>query len=353
MMRNMIHIGNNIVRAVRAVIGESLPAGWTVQDAQAPKGAPANADAYLRMTSPDRVVGILLVEVKTWIEPRDVGPLVGRLPEVAEVGLLVAAPFLSPAVRERLREAGVSYVDLAGNARIVMAKPGIFVLTHGADINPDRSERPSRSLKGPKAGRVVRALVDSARPPGVRELAERAAVNPGYVSRVLALLDREALIVREGRGRIASVDWQRLLRRWAQDAPLSSRGRQVTCLEPRGLAELERKLKKLSTRYVLTASSAAARFAPLAPARLAVAYSDDVERAIEELGLRTTDAGANVVLIEPVDDGVYAGSTVHGGLRYVAASQCAADLLTSPGRGPSEADELITWMAAHEEMWRG
>jgi len=38
---------------------------------------------------------------------------------------------------------------------------------------------------------------------------------------------------------------------------------------------------------------------------------------------------------------------------YVAPSQAAADLLTSPGRGPSEAEALIAWMAANEAAWRG
>jgi hypothetical protein len=88
----------------------------------------------------------------------------------------------------------LSYFDLTGNIRLEMPTPGLYIRTQGADVNPNREERPSRSLRGAKAGRVVRALVDSASAPGVRALAERASVDPGYVSRVLTLLDREALI---------------------------------------------------------------------------------------------------------------------------------------------------------------
>jgi hypothetical protein len=40
------------------------------------------------------------------------------------------------------------------------------------------------------------------------------------------------------------------------------------------------------------------------------------------------------------------------GVRYVAPSQAAVDLLTSPGRGPSEGQELLSWMEAHERDWR-
>jgi hypothetical protein len=41
------------------------------------------------------------------------------------------------------------------------------------------------------------------------------------------------------------------------------------------------------------------------------------------------------------------------GIRYAAVSQVLADLLTSPGRGPAEAEELPVWIAEHEEAWRG
>jgi hypothetical protein len=61
--------------------------------------------------------------------------------------------------------------------------------------NPATS--PARSLKGAKAGRIVRALIDRSKPPGVRELASLAQIDAGYVSRVLALLDTEALITRD------------------------------------------------------------------------------------------------------------------------------------------------------------
>ena len=40
------------------------------------------------------------------------------------------------------------------------------------------------------------------------------------------------------------------------------------------------------------------------------------------------------------------------GVWYAAPSQVAADLLTSPGRGPAEGEELIQWMQANEEAWR-
>ena len=59
------------------------------------------------------------------------------------------------------------------------------------------------------------------------------------------------------------------------------------------------------------------------------------------------------MLIEPEDDGVFAGSMLRNGLSVVAVSQAVADLLTSLGRGPAEAEALIAWMRENERVWRG
>ena len=131
-------------------------------------------------------------------------------------------------------------------------------------------------------------------------------MTPGYVSRVLTHLDSEALVTRVGHGRLASVDWPALLRRWAQDAPLESRGDVLSFLEPRGLPALVARLPQSKERYAVTAGLAAAAFAPIAPPRLAVIWMHDAAESAAHLGLRPAPAGANVLLIEPSDDGALA-----------------------------------------------
>jgi hypothetical protein len=54
-----------------------------------------------------------------------------------------------------------------------------------------------------------------------------------------------------------------------------------------------------------------------------------------------------------VDQGVFEGASQSAGIWYAAPIQAAIDLLTSPGRGPTEGEELVTWMQANEEVWRG
>ena len=115
---------------------------------------------------------------------------------------------------------------------------------------------------------------------------------------------------------------------------------------------LLRKLQRVSWTYAVTGSLAAVQVAPVAPSRLAVLYVQDSEVAADNLGLRRAESGANVLLVEPFDGVVFERTTNRDGVIYAALSQVAADLLTSPGRGPQEAQELLRWMEKNEDDWR-
>jgi hypothetical protein len=285
------------------------------------------------------------------LEPKDVLTLQSSSRQDLK-GTLVTAQFLSPRTRQLLREAGASYADASGNMRVVVDRPGIFIEAEGAQKDPEREPRSLASLKGPAAARVVRALCDVRPPYGVRKLAEIAETAPASASRVVALLVREALIERGPREEIREVDWAGLLQRWAQDYQFLSSNDVVTFLDPRGLPALVEKLRSLKLRAVVTGSLAAVRRAPAASPRLAAVYVDDPERAAQALALRPAESGANVMLVRALDPVVFARTWVEDGVSYAAVSQVAADLLTSPGRGPSEGQELIAWMKKNTDAWR-
>lgn len=69
-------------------------------------------------------------------------------------------------------------------------------------------------------------------------------------------------------------------------------------------------------------------------------------------GLRRPEAGANVLLVEPFDSVVFDPTWDRNSITYATLTQVAADLLTSPGRGPAEAEELIRWAEQDEHVWR-
>jgi hypothetical protein len=355
-MRNILDLDNRLISRAIDELGARLPAEWRTEVEFEPAGTDRAFDALVRLWASDGTSGTLILEAKNRIEPRDVSTIADRLAALVRLGdgevPVLVAPFLSARTRERLEKRGVGYADLTGNVRVALDSPALFVLTRGAERDPRREERPARTLKGAKAARIVRALCDFTPPVGVRELAEKARTDPGYVSRVFALLEREDLIQRETRGPVTSVDWQGLIRRWTEDYSLFGSNRIGSYLEPRGLNSLLRKLSNPDFRYAVTGSLGSASIAPVAPARLAVIFVDDMEDAAEHLALRQAEVGANVILAEPFDPIVYERYRELDGITYVAPSQNAADLLTSPGRGPSEAEDLMEWMARNEDAWR-
>jgi len=342
-------LASELLTILDEALEDCLPAAWHV-DMRLPQEF--GAAALLTISAPDGSAARVAVVTKRRVDPRDVPQLLEQHhPYGTADALLVAAPFLGQRTRERLRTAGVGYMDATGNLRLELTRPVAVIALHGTSASPWRETRPLHSLKGPTAGRVVRALCDFRTPFGIRELAERSQTSPATVSRVVALLDREALVTRGGRGTVAGVVWPALLRRWTQDYALITSNTTRAFLEPRGLEALLHKLAAADLRHAVTGSLAAAGVAPLAPTRLAILYVDDIAAAATSLQLRHTESGANVLLARPYDTVVYDRTTRRDGIHYAALTQVVADLLTSPGRGPAEGEELLHWMERNDHVW--
>ena len=261
--------------------------------------------------------------------------------------------FLTERTRNLLAEAGFSYADATGNIRIDVANPALFLVLEGATTNPNPPDKTLRSLRGAGAASVVRALIDFRPPYTLRDLALRAELPLGTASRTVNFLIDEALVFRDDeRGPIKRVDWPNLLRRWARDYAMLETNRAQFYLDPRGpLAFLER-VRGLSMSYALTGSLAVPSEAQVAEPALAAVYVPNERRAARELELVNVAGAGNVVLLEAPDNDPFRRLGEVRGYPRVPLSQVAADLLTSPGRGPVEADALIEWMAAHEPAWR-
>lgn len=337
------------LRTIERLITDALPPGWTLQTRREQKDRGADAEWTVRAPGGD--AALFAVEVKRSLLGRQIDEVLAQLGR-APGRPLVAAPFLSPTLRDTLAGRGVSYADATGNVRLIADRPGLFVERQGARKNPRPTHDALRSLRGRAAGRAVRALIDFRPPYGVRDLAKRASVPLGSLSRTLELLDREGLVTRGDHGDVVALDWEGTIRRWTQDYDFGKSNRVAYYLDPRSLPAVEQKLADTKWPYAITGASAAQRFAPIAPARQIAVYVDDSDRAADRLNLRPAETGANVVLAEPYDPVVFERTTTRNRLCVVAASQLAADLLTGPGREPSEGNELLSWMRTTEDDWR-
>jgi hypothetical protein len=80
-------------------------------------------------------------------------------------------------------------------------------------------------------------------------------------------------------------------------------------------------------------------------------YINHVDTAVRFLDVRETDLGANLLIAEPFDTVVFDRTDTVDGLRLVAPSHAACDLLTASGRMPSAGEELLNWVPARSSLW--
>lgn len=334
-----------------------LAPDWSVRRTRLPQQRLWEPDMVLEIRAPGGIRGRLAVAVQPRLYPRDVisqRPLWRSLAE--RMPVLILTSVLTPRTREVLDEAKLSYADAVGALRLVMSQPAVSIehWTGTTRRRPPPERRELQGLRTAAAGRGVRALCDLRPPYGVRQFATRAGLSPATASRLFDLLDREALIERDSpRSPVRKVNWAGLLRRWADDYSFAKSNRVEAVLEPRGLPSLLRRLAAYPAAYAVTGSQAAYRLNPIAPTRLGMLFVHDARRAMKELELRPTDAGANVLLAEPFDGVVFERTQLADGVTYAAPSQVVADLLNGPGRAPQEAEALLAWMVGHERAWRG
>ena len=344
-----------------------LPENWTAERrsqsiatiATSDVTGPQQVDATIQVRAPNATFTTIAVEAKRSFLPRDVERLLPSLTRqlrslAGNIPVLVVAPWLSGRTQELLETEGINFLDLTGNALIRLENPAVYIRSTGKARNPEPEPRSLARVRGPKAARLGRLLADVRPPYGVREIASAAELTPGYVSRLLDALDREALVERSRKGEVESVDVPGLLRRWAESYDVLKSNEDRRFIAPAGAAAALERLANapMQARVAITGSFAAVRLSPVAAPALLLAYSEQIDEAVAALDLLPADEGANVVLLRPFDRVVWDRTTTEDGLTYVAPSQVAVDCLTGTGRMPAEGDALVTWMVENEPRWR-
>lgn len=328
-------------------IARYLPPDWTLDLQDLP--GDAVSDAIVRITAPDGSRAEVALEFKASLPPSVAGPALLQLARSPLRDHLLVAPYISPQTQRYLRERGAFYLDLSGNAHWTLRSPAVHV---SSTSQKPRSEKRTtgRTLRGAKAGRLIRELCEARAPFTVSSLARELSIDYGNVSRYLDLLGRDALVVRNPRGPVTSVHWEGVLRRWSEDY---RRPRAEPYFDPRGLEHFHRSVASSGMAYALTGVVAAAAYAPYTVVKTTSCYCDDLDDLARRLGLMPGDQHANVMLLRPFDSVVYSRTKEAGSNIIVSPAQAAIDLLAGRGRELDQAEELIRWMKANEDLWRG
>lgn len=278
-------------------------------------------------------------------------PYRGRLGYVP----LVVVPAMGTTGEEICARAAVSWMDLAGNARVTA--PGLRVWVEGRK-NPVRQRRPRFNPYAPKASRIPRALLlEPARAWTQSDLVAHTELDKGLVSNVVRQLERDGHVVRgEVTGVIGVADPNLLLDAWGEVYTFARHEVRYGTIAARSGPDLLRRLVEaladVPVRCAATGLAAAAQLAPFAEYRTVTCYVDDLPSTavLGDLGFREGARGSNLWLTIPNDVGVFDGARVVAGVPCVSAVQCYLDLASQPERAPDAARELrarcLTWDAA-------
>lgn len=273
---------------------------------------------------------------------RQLGVKKDSLPQ--EVIPLLAVPYMGEAAQELCAQAELPWLDLSGNARIIV--PGIFYQNLG---NPNLFRRPGRpeSAFGPKGARITRQLLiaPTNKPVRQRTLAASTGLDEGHTSRIVGKL-LEAGLVNRGEGGISVTDTNALLAAWRDDYRFDRHHVIRGHIVARGGDQLIQTTSEILSRaeepYAATALPAAWLWTRYAGFRLSTVYLADFPsaRLKEELGFREEVRGANTWLVVPNDEGVFDGAELVDGIRCVHPVQAYVDLKDHPERASEAGEEL-------------
>jgi hypothetical protein len=290
----------------------------------------------------------LVFEVKSLGEPRMVELAIMQLRRVVRIRPraypVLLAPYLSARSREICKTEGVGYVDLVGDAYLQFGSVLVDIVgSEGRTLE----KRSLRTLFSPKATRVLRTLLQqSGQPTTITKLAKECRMSPAGVYLVVDLLDMKGFVTRGKDRKVLLVEPNRLLRDWAKNwtwekSPMSYYF-SFDKTADRIIARVSETAQRLGLEYALTGMAGASLVAPF------VRYADvsfylrsGKEQLVREMDLRPVSSGANVVILDPYDEGVFAGAREVRGSRVVSDVQLFVDLYNNPARGREQAEALF------------
>ena len=291
-------------------------------------------------------IRFIIAEVKNNGEPRYARQAVNQIlryrRESQRYYGISIAPYISPRAAMICRAEDIGYLDLAGNCHIAL--DSIYIHKEG-EPNPFTRKRYLRSLFSPKAERVLRALLTSGpKDWKVKELGVEAGVSLGQVANVKKLLAEQEWIDSKPVGFSLS-DPLSLLEEWSQNYNYR-RNKAFNFYSMLGVTEFEYRFAEIcqreKIRYGLTGFSGSARYAPAVRYQRVMAYvQDEIAELTEALEIKPVDSGANVMFLQPYDEGVFYGTQDREGSMVVSPIQIYLDLCSFRGRGEEAAQVLL------------
>lgn len=330
---------------LRAALAELFPRGAVdVRHCTAAGNGRLDCQAQLSLGTENLSLHIEFKQLGSEARLKEAAELICRRQDEHPSRLLVlACPFLSPARQEFLRESGVPFFDLAGNAWIVADT--VHVDRRGFS-NPFREQRRGRDPFADKASLVLRSLVASGPGKGVRSIAEQTGLSPGYVSKVVQELEERGYLARRDGG-LALQNARELLQDWVHTYRkhwIEQRGYFVPVARAQKVIDAMRQAP-LGEEYALALQAGANLVAPYADFDVVDVYVHDLEvaeRLASQLDAREVDRGANLRVSVPYYRvSAFFDMQEAACLPVVSDLQLYLDLYDHPLRGREQAEHIL------------
>jgi len=324
-------------------------------------------------------------EIKQSISPKQleiIAPWIARLKALEkDAAFAIISPVLSPQAQTFCMDAGIDFIDLAGNISINV--PGKFFLQRTGLRSNDSAQTtdPSREVNifSGRFSRVLRVLLQNPRPWTLSEIAREMeressnnpvisemlanpnsgktfAVSLGTISKALSTLEEQLWVRRRGSS-VLLPEPKRLLLAWAAKYRERYRARLRTSITyPNSfgadLASVKDGLAPMSIgAFAFTGPAAATVRAPFIDIDTVDIYlpSPDQKQKLKSLTGRTT-SGPSLRFLEPYDLGVFMYAKQYDGILTASDIQVFLDLVARGGRDQKQADYLFD--NAIEPMWK-
>lgn len=319
-----------------------------------------SSDAFLAVKGLSEKVNGFAVDLEKTLELRDVSKVLGKLRMNTDallkldVAPMVIAPYIPMSTRQLLKKEQISFADSTGNFLVNIPGKLFLQSNEGAKSDPFRNRgRRTSSLKGNAPSKILDYLVNTEikTPLSLPMLIKLSGSSASTGYRVVEVLDKAEAITLEN-GRIVYVDWAKILQLWSQDYSFFGSNNYLRFFDPRGR---ENTLKNLAviknSEYSVTGSFGSQVYQSYAPAMQLTMYAKNPQQIADDLGLIPSEEG-DIFIASSTLESIYSRRTVINKISYAAAPQVALDLLSGPGRNPSEGEALILWMKKNEEKWR-
>ena len=259
---------------------------------------------------------------------------------------VLAAPYLSPERQALCRDSGIFFIDLSGNIYIAYRS---FYIERVGFPNKYPEKRQRRGPFSDKASLILRELFKNRnRQWGIRELAQKLALDPGYVSRMAKSLEESGYVARSNR-KLNIRSPKEILYDWVRVYDLKKNELNPFFIQASSVESIVQRLREIKVprkmKYALSVQAGASLVAPHAVYKEVHVYVENrqgIKHFIKKLNLRGAAQGANLVLMLPYyKHSVFYDFREINGLRVVSDIQLYLDLYGYPVRGREQAAYLF------------